>query len=261
MQLLPRYLVKNTITVIADMAGFITEYRPVYSKQLQVYKGIDNVLDFRVLNADQKPVDITSYTPKFVAFDENNVMILEKNGTVLDDGSTITRGKFTVTITENELLNVKQQYVSYNVYLQETDGDKVLTYSHANFDNDAVMFVNARTFPGPQATYAVTTFEQEAVGVSTWYSETIDAQPGINGNEALHTAAVYTSAYSGDVVVQATLDNQVTESTQWADVATLTFTGAETTPIPVNFNGVFSFLRFKTDATPADTITKILVRN
>ena len=261
MQLLPRYLVNNTTTVIADMAGFITEYRPVYSKQLQVYKGIDNVLDFRVLNADQKPVDITSYTPKFVAFDENNTMILEKDGTVLDDGSTITRGKFTITVTENELLNVKQQYVSYNVYLQETDGDKVLTYSHANFDNDAVMFVNARSFPGPLNSYSVTQFEQEAVGVSTWYSETVDAQPGINGNEALHTAAVYTASYSGDVVVQATLDNQVTESTQWADVATLTFTGTETMPTPVNFNGVFSFLRFKTNATPADTITKILVRN
>ena len=41
----------------------------------------------------------------------------------------------------------------------------------------------------------------------------------INGNEALHTAAVYTSSYIGDVVVQATLDNQVTGSTQWADIA------------------------------------------
>ena len=261
MQLVPRNLVKNTTTVIADMAGFITEYRPVYSKQLQVYKGIDNVLDFRLLNADQKPVDITSYTPKLVAFDENNTMVLEKDGTILDDGSTITRGKFTFTITENELLNVKQQYLSYNVYMQETDGDKVLTYSHTNFDNDAVIYVNARTFPGPQSSYSVTQFEQEAPSVETWYSETVDAQPAINGNEALHTAAVYTASYSGDVVVQATLDNQVTESTQWADVATLTFTGSETTPIPVNFNGVFSFLRFKTTANPADTITKVLIRN
>ena len=74
MQLTSRYLVSNTTTVVADMTGFITEYRPVYNKQLQVYKGIDNVLDFRLLNADQKPVDITSYTPKFVAFDENNNM-------------------------------------------------------------------------------------------------------------------------------------------------------------------------------------------
>lgn len=261
MQLTPRYLVKNITTLVADVAGFVTEYRPVYSKQLQVYKGIDNVLEFKLVNADQKPVDITSYTPKLVAFDETNTMVLEKDGAVLDDGSTVTRGKFTVTVTENELLNVKQQYLSYNVYMQETDGDKVLTYSHSNFDNDAVIYVNARTFPGPQATHSVSTFEQEGVGVDTWLSEAMDAQPGINGNEALHTAAVYTSSYMGNVVVQATLDNQVTESTQWADIATLTFTGDETMPTPVNFNGVFSNLRFKTDANPADTITKILVRN
>ena len=261
MQLLPRYLCNNTTTVIADMAGFITEYRPVYSKQLQLYKGIDNVLEFRLLNADQKPVDITSYIPKFVAFDESNQMVLEKDATILDDGSTITRGKFKVTVTENELLNLKQQYLSYNIYMQETDGDKVLTYSQPNFDNDGVIYVNARTFPGPLNSYSVTTFEQEGVGINTWYSETVDAQPAINGNEALHTAAVYTSAYSGNVVVQATLDNQVTESTQWADVATLTFVGTEITPAPINFNGVFSHVRFKATANPADKITKVLVRN
>ena len=261
MQLLPRYLCNNITTVIADMAGFITEYRPVYSKQLQVYKGIDNVLEFRLLNADQKPVNVTSYTPKFVAFDEDNQMVLEKDATILDDGSTVTRGKFKVTVTENELLNLKQQYLSYNIYLVETDGDKVLTYSQPNFDNDGVIYVNARTFPRPLNSYSVTTFEQEAPAIETWYSETVDAQPAINGNEALHTAAVYTASYTGDVVVQATLDNQVTESTQWADVASLTFVGTELFPKPINFNGVFSHLRFKTDANPADKITKILVRN
>jgi hypothetical protein len=243
------------------MAGFITEYRPVYSKQLQVYKGIDNVLEFRLLNADQKPVDITSYTPKFVAFDEINQMVLEKDATILDDGSTVTRGKFKLTVTENELLNVKQQYLSYNIYLVETDGDKVLTYSQPNFGNDGVIYVNGTTFPGPLNSYSVTSFEQEGVGINTWYSETVDAQPGINGNEALHTAAAYTSSYIGDIIVQATLDNQVTGTTQWADIATMQLGGSETTPTPVNFNGVFSHIRFKATANPADKITKVLVRN
>jgi len=261
MQVLPRYLVKNVTTLVADVAGFVTEYRPVYSKQLQLYKGIDNVLEFRLLNADQKPVDITSYVPKLVAFDEVNQMVLEKDCTILDDGSTVTRGKFKVSVTENELLNIKQQYLSYNIYLVETDGDKVLTYSQPNFGNDATIYVNARTFPGPQKTFEVTTFEQVAVNVNTWNSSTIDAQPGINGNEALHSAAVYTSAYIGTLIVQATLDNQVTESTNWADIATLTFAGTETDPVPVNFNGVFSHVRFQANANPGAKITKVLVRN
>ena len=44
MQLLSRYLVDNTTTLVADVAGFITEYRPVYNREIQVYKGIDNAL-------------------------------------------------------------------------------------------------------------------------------------------------------------------------------------------------------------------------
>ena len=261
MQLTPRYLVSNLTKLRSNESGFIVEYRPVYSRQLQVFKGIDNVLDFRLYNADQRPIPMTNYTPKFVAYDENKVLVIEKDGVVQDDGSSEIKGKFSVTITENELLNIKQQFLSYNIYLVDPDSNKVLTYNHSNFDNDATIYVNAKTFPGPLATYQVTQFEQTEVGTDQWISETIDAQPGINGNEALHTAAAYTSSYIGNIVVQATLDNQVTESTNWADIATMTFSGTETEPLPVNFNGVFSHLRFKTNSNPADKITKILVRN
>ena len=53
-----RYLAPNRIDLLANEAGHITEYKPVYSRQLNVYKGIDNVLEFRLLNADQKPLDV-----------------------------------------------------------------------------------------------------------------------------------------------------------------------------------------------------------
>ena len=77
----------------------------------------------------------------------------------------------------------------------------------------------------------------------------------------MHTAVVYTDSYIGNVVVQATLENQVTGTTVWTDIATVTLVGTETEPTPVNFNGVFSYIRFQASADPADKITKILVRN
>lgn len=255
MQLVSRYLVRNRINIVADVAGFITEYRPVYNRQIQLYKGVDNVIEFKVLNADQKAVDISSYTPTVYAFGEDKSLLIEKQGVV-----SATKGVFTITITENDLLNIKQQYIGYNVLLITGEG-KTLTYAHSNFDNDATMYINARTMPGPLSSYEVTQFQETAVNSDEWVSESITAQPAINGNEALHTAAVYTDSYIGEVVVQATLDNQVSDGTTWADISTLTFTGSETEPTPVNFNGVYSYLRFKTDANPADKITKVLVRN
>ena len=261
MQLVPRYLVNNRIEIISNEAGFVTEYRPVYNRQLKVYRGIDNNIQFRLLNADQKPINSNLYTPRFVAFDEKNNMIIERDGVVQDDGSSQTRGLFTITITENDLLNVPQQYISYNVYLVDSNSDKVLTYSDSHFHNNGTIFIDGGMFPGPRDTYSLTTFAQSQSDSGIWYSESLDAEPGINGNEALHTAVVYTDEFAGDVIVQATLDNQVTGATVWADVGTLTLTGSETEPTPINFNGVFNHLRFKADANPADKITKILVRN
>ena len=257
MQLIPRYLVKNRSTIIANEAGFVTEYRPVYTRQLNVYKGIDNVLEFKLLNADQKPIDVSTYTPKFQAFDENKNLIVEHNGVTVN----AALGLFKVTITDNDLLNVKQQYLNYNIHLIDSNSDPVLTYSDAYFGNSGTIYVSGEAFPGPRNTYSVTTFTEVTEDTPYWTSETITAEPAINGNEALHTAVVYTNSYAGDIVVQATLDNQIIGGTNWADVATISFTGSETEPMPVNFNGVYSFLRFKSTANPADTIDKILVRN
>jgi hypothetical protein len=157
MQLLPRYLCNNITTLVADVAGFITEYRPVYNRGIEVYKGIDNALQFRLLNADQKPVNVaTGYTPKFEAYDETGRLLITRDCTIQDDGSTITRGKFKLTISENDLKNVKQQFLSYIVYLVETDGDKVLTYSQSNFKNNGTIFVNAKALPPKVAATEVT---------------------------------------------------------------------------------------------------------
>jgi hypothetical protein len=263
-----RYLAPNRVDVLANEAGHITEYRPVYSRNLQVYKGIDNVLEFKLINPDQKPLDVDRYTPKFVAFDENRNMIIERDGVNLQEGDSTAytkKGLFSVTITENDLLNVKDQYLTYNIYLVDFDETKVQTYANEWFDSAGVIKVSGNAFPGPSSSYAVDTFLEDAgkagIDDSVWYSESLDAQPGINGNEALHTAAVYTDSYIGDVVVQGTLENQITGTTNWADISTVSFTGSETEPTPINFNGVFNHLRFKTSANPANTITKILVRN
>lgn len=257
MQLTPRYLVDNFTYVISSETGFVVEYRPVYSRQLKVYRGIDNKLQFRLLNADQKPVFIED-TPMFVAFDENGTLVIEHACTVTDDSSAALKGMFEVTITENDLLNIRQQYLTYNIYL---NGDtKTLTYANRNFDSAGIIYVNGNSFPGVKASKVVNNWQFENdlhYATLDEDGERISADPGVNGNEALHTIAVYSNGYTGDLIVQATLDNSPATH-DWADVTTVTFTGTETEPTPVNFNGVYSFLRF---VASDNTIEKILVRN
>lgn len=332
MQKMYRYLANNKVTVLANTAGFATEYRPVYQKNLLVYRGIDNLIHFEVKNHDQKPVSLSGYDPVFLAYDENNNLVLEKKGdgvvTKLDDittkstvvaesvpdynleftstsgvavgqivtgtyiprntlvtavtdnvvtinkkptdtiplGTEITfqtmskKGVFTVNITDNDLIDLKQQYLKYVVYLVASDGQKTLTYSSDHFDAKGTMYVDGMAFPGPLATYSVTGFSEDE-SASLWYTESIDAQPALNGNSALHTAAVYTDGFAGTFTVEATLDNQPSLNTFWANVGSLVLDGTETEPTPINFNGVYSHIRFKVDADPTDLISKVLVRN
>ena len=263
MQLVPRYLVSNTTTAVVDMAGFITEYRPVDNKQLQVYKGIDNVLDFRLLNADQKAIDLSSYTMKFVAFDENNSLVIERDGVSLqtEDSSTfINKGLAKVTVLQNDTLNLKQQYLKYTLHLVDENSNAVITYTDTHFGMNGTIYLSSEAFPGPASTLEINGPIQK-IDDTTWTLGYKDAQPGINGNEALHTVAVYSSSYEGDVSIQTTLENQVTNQTNWATISTLSFTGEETMPVSVNFNGVYSYIRVIATTDPSDKITKILIRN
>jgi len=263
MQLVPRYLYKNQIDIISNDTGFVVEYRPVYSRQLKVYRGIDNAIQFRALNADQKPVNISTQEPVLVVFDEGNTKILEKTCTVQDDGSTTnTKGMFTVTISENDLLNIKQQYLKYNIYFEGTLANSI-TYADRNFGSAGIIYVDGTAYPGPKSSVNIVNFKFDN---NFWYAgsddtDKITADPGLNGNEALHTVAVYTNLYVGTLEIQATLDNTITGMNNWTTISTLTFDGTETQPTSANFNGVYSFLRFKASADPENKITKILVRN
>lgn len=258
MQLTPRYLVKDKTTVVADLAtGAITEYRPVYAKELKTYKGIDNVLTFEIKNNDQKPVSILNiYTPKFMAYDETNTLVIEKTGTILETSTPNYKGQFTVEITANDLLNIQDQFLSYSIYLvKDSDNTNVLTYSNAHFESCGTIIVDDCAFPGPKDSHSIEAFVEDDDVFTSGY---ITAEAGLNGNEALHTAAIYSSEFNGDVTIQGSLENDT--PSQWADITTTELTSPDE-PVYVNFNGVFKFLRAKYTTTNSGTIDKILVRN
>ena len=63
MQKIQSYLYPNRVILIADLAGFNVENTIVYQRATKIYRGVDNVLEFDIQNADQKRLDlITSPT-------------------------------------------------------------------------------------------------------------------------------------------------------------------------------------------------------
>ena len=258
MQITPRYLVNNRVTVVADMAGLITEYKQVYQRHLMAYRGIDNTLQFKILNSDQKPIDLSGYEVIFQAFDESDSLTINRTATINQNIKGLTE----VVISENDLLNYKDQYLSYSLHLvDEITKAKTLTYSDASFGACGTISIESCAYPGPKESYEVFSFVQD--NDAYWYTESVEADPAINGNEALHTVVFYTDNYDGDITIQSTLENSIDGSSivNWADIDVLSFNGTETTPVPYNFNGVYSYLRFVASKDPENKIIKILVRN
>jgi hypothetical protein len=265
-----RYLLNNKIIAIANEQGIVTEYKPVYQRNITVYKGIDNKLQFKLLNQDQKPIDTSLYQPVIVVFDENNNQIIERSCTVLDDGSTSTKGQFEVEIFESELINIKQQYLSYNIYLRDiATGKAIITYSETNFRNGGVIQVSGDAFPGPNESIILTEDNGKLwykdIDADIWRSQLVNAQPEINGNEALHSIAVYPGTFSGTVTLEGTLTEQIAidqanaNSLDWTELTTINFSNNQTQV--ANFNGIYDYLRVKTVDEPISKIDKIVIRN
>lgn len=255
MQLVSRYLVSNrTVVVLDGFTGTNTEYRKVYQRNLKIAKGIDNTITFEIKNSDQKPVSILNmYTPYVEVFTEDDTLLKKYTGVIKETSTPNYKGQFTITISANDILNLEGQYLTYSVYLKDNTQTNTITYADDQFGIRGVIELNGSAFPAPIDSVSVSTFVDNI-------SSVVDAQPHINSNEALHTVAIYTTDYEGDITVEGTLGSS--NSTSWSTISTFNINNA-TQPVYHNFNGVFDYVRFK--HTPASgnsgTIDKILVRN
>jgi hypothetical protein len=114
MQLISCYLYSNKIDVYTNAAAaWKTErYRKVYNRNIKVYRGVDNRIDLQVRNSDEKAADVTGSTLVFNLVErEHQRLVAQKDCVVVD----ATRGRFYVTLTEKELLDIESGFYQYSI--------------------------------------------------------------------------------------------------------------------------------------------------
>ena len=130
MQKIITYLYTNRIQLLAGLAGFNTEYTNVYQRNVKIYSGIDNTLEFDIKNADQKRVDLTT-------FSSISLNIMDINGNGLPNNPyalTITsvKGIATVIIPATDLERLTPQTLQYSVTGIQ-DSKQVILYTDSHF--------------------------------------------------------------------------------------------------------------------------------
>ena len=267
MQTVQRYLLSNL--VICYINGYHGRNSKVYDRRLTLHRGVSNPVTFTFKNEDQKAQDITAKTYEFNMIDtETKKSVLTKTLTILDDGSTVsTKGDASCTITEGDLLPLDAKFYNFAVREVKSDLSREVTYADTGYAAAGSIEVLDGAYPEFVASTSVTQFTGTG-GPLAKTSSAIDAKPGINNNKALHTIAIYTQDFAGDIKVQGTMASSPAD----ADFFDITLDGEASSTVSYilptsmvyyyNFTGVYHSVRFSWDNATDNTgtIDKILYR-
>ena len=160
MQTINSYVYDNTVLVQLDEDPLIKQRnRVVYTRPIQIYKGINNIIKIAVQNADQKPVNITGYVLTFNVVDDyvysNATTVLTTNICV----SNANAGIGYTVISSDDLVQLTREQYTYNVMLRDTCWGNIATYVDDNYGAPLDLMILAGYYanyaPAPEFTYDV----------------------------------------------------------------------------------------------------------
>lgn len=151
MQQITSYLYDNVVLVQIDNddPAIKQRNRVVYTRPINIYKGVDNVLKIRVQNSDQKPVNVAAYTMTFNIVDDyvftNANVVLSSNITVINASA----GLGTVTVTSLDMVQLTREMYTYNIKLN-TGSANIATYVDDNYGASGQLIVGSANYPVAQ---------------------------------------------------------------------------------------------------------------
>jgi len=239
------YLYQQTqVVLLLDNTGAVHNVRwePVYSKNLKASKGVDNVILFRFLNQDQKPVDITGLTFTCRVMDRAGEELLFARD--LEAVST-TKGQAKLTITEQTLDSVQSQLANYSITVDRSSLTEPV-YVDDSAGARGVIYIADAAMPAYRDSLSVTV--PEFTAGQTNYSS------GWQPEQYFQTIQYTNDSFVGSITVQTSLTGN-----EWYDDGSITYSTANSDTKYINLSGWYGYVRLKFDST-SGTSGSILVR-
>lgn len=219
MQKISSYLYPNRINLTIDLNPSSKEYRIVYQRRFKIYKGFKNDLLLDVKNSDQKRIDISNKTVKFIILDQNNQEIYTATAS-----HSLTPGLSTVTIPSSALTNLKPQFLKYSVYILNNDTSKSPIYGDTQFTLVGTLELLDEGLSQNLPEIYIDTFnykldESVQPSIKKYYSEAALINPL---NDILTNPSVafdfFFESLEGTVTVQFTKDPVIQTESVWTNV-------------------------------------------
>jgi len=147
MQQINSYIYDNTVVVQLDTDPTIEQRnRVVYTRTIQLYGGVDNIIKVKVQNADQKPYDVTNHALIFTIIDDYvvaNANVVYMNTVNIANARL---GTGSVTIEAGDLVKLTRNQYTYAI--QASDGlTTVATYVDDNWGARGQLFIDNSAYP------------------------------------------------------------------------------------------------------------------
>jgi len=240
MQKVQSYLYPNRVILIADLAGFNVENTVVYAKTVKIYKGVDNVIQFDIQNADQKRLDLVTNAP--VTGIKMNVM--DMGGKALPNSPytvtpTAVKGVASAIIPIADLTDIADQNLQYSVTATDTIGNHIPLYNDSRFSAVGTMEIVESAMPvvRPSITY------DQFVGEINFMGNVINHSSAIPCKfyEATPTATmiftIHMTNFIGQVYLEATEDMTIALSSFTNSPQLQTFSSTVATTTTITFTG------------------------
>lgn len=260
------YLYNNVQSVYTNLGPKTMGYRKVYARSMKLYKGIDNSFAMKLMNGDEKLLNVVGQTVWWQLLDRDTAELKFKTSKVVQGGDN---AMITITVTEGDLEPIKSGNYMYSAYLEDETGKQTILYADSQYGASVPVEIVENAFPQVLPSQEVLSKDfitSENINYITpdrsMYTSALNAHPDLNSNTALHTVTFHCDNYHGTIEIQVTLENGHTDIMEWSVLRTLDIT-PDSLIIYGNFHGVFSWVRFR--MIPADdntgTIDKILYRS
>jgi hypothetical protein len=252
MQLNSTYLYPNVVDVFLNLSATwqAERYRNVYNRNVKIYRGGDNRIDIQMKNSDQKAIPITAgYVPVFVLVNAEQEQVFKTDITV----DNATTGKAHVTLSSAVLRDIAVGSYQYSIILEARTGTIVTerkpTYIDSQYGAYATIEIYGDLYGEPVNSIEVTKFNKESPastgypGAFFYVSSLINANYDSTFSYSYHTFSIHCTSYSGEIIVQASLDDSATPA-NWTDVATL-YPSNQSDTMYVNVEGKWRWFRIK----------------
>ena len=252
------YLYSNLVEIFINPSIFSLQetYNKVYNRNLKIVRGINNTIELRIKNSDQRLANLNNdvYLVFNLVDGENDRHIFQKDCLLKDP----TTGIASVTITEQELVDITPGFYNYSIiqekreYIESGSEEytvlkRMPTYIDTMFTMDGIVEVKGNIKGDVQSSITIDKFlyvnprfmgEPEP---AHYISSIINANRYIT--KLLHTFQFYfDETFDGEVVIQASIDEQGGTPNTWVDVDTFESTGINEYR---NITGKYNWFRIK----------------